>query len=316
MAERLMYLPSLGIIAVVVIGLWRLAERLRIPRAVPIALAVAVAMALSLRTWKRNADWKNDVTLWSAAVNVSPQSAKAHRALAEALYDADATHSQLDRAIQEAERSAAIVSSLPDNLKPSQSYRQVAAYHLDRGERIRAATAGIESSEAGRAFQRALDAGRQCLTIIEASRARIPGGSTAPAADAHRLLAAAYLGLHQPQRALDEAQAALALSPTHALPYRQIAAASLDLGRPDEAVIALMTGLVATGDPGFNRDVSGLYRAGLDAEGCAVKGTASEPLLDPSCPIVRRHLCAGYARAIVALPARADARIASLCRME
>jgi len=205
---------------------------------------------------------------------------------------------------------------LPDDLKPSQSYRQVAAYHLDRGERIRQAAAGSESPEAGRAFQRALDAARQCLTVINASRARIPGASTGPAADAHRLLAAAYLGLHQPQRALDEARTALALNPTHALPYRQTAAASLDLGRADEAVIALMTGLVATGDPGFNRDVSGLYRAGLDTDGCAVKGTASEPLLDPSCPIVRRHLCAGYARAILAVPARADAKIASLCRTE
>jgi tetratricopeptide (TPR) repeat protein len=297
MAERLVYLPSLGAIGIAVIATFVLAARIRVRSMAPIAICL-LASGFAVRTWTRNLDWQNDVTLWSRATETSPMSSKAHRALAEALYDADPTHANLDRVIAEAERSMAIQSDLPDTLKSPQSYRQVAAYYLDRADLLRrGAKDGRAAStpEATRAYQRALDVARQCLSIIEIGSAKIAGASTAPAADAYRLLAGAYLGLQDPEKALDAATRARTLEPSHPLGYRQTAAALLDEDRPDEAAVSLVVGFMVTGDAGLRQEVLDLYRAGLDDKGCAIRATPNGPVFDPSCDIVRRHLCAAAA---------------------
>ncbi|MGH9144824.1 MAG: protein O-mannosyl-transferase TMTC1-related protein, partial [Vicinamibacterales bacterium] len=132
MAERLMYLPSIGLVALLAIALLAAAARVFGSPGLAILAVAVLASGLSYRTWTRNPDWRDDVALWTSAVHAAPSSAKAHRALAEALYDTDPSHANIDRVIAEAERSVALLSPLPDRWNSYQSYRQAGAYYLDK----------------------------------------------------------------------------------------------------------------------------------------------------------------------------------------
>ena len=48
-------------------------------------------VSLGLRTWERNRDWRDDVTLFTAAAAAQPRSAKVHANLATSLTE----HSRL-----------------------------------------------------------------------------------------------------------------------------------------------------------------------------------------------------------------------------
>ena len=74
-AERLMYLPSAGALVAVACGAEALSRTMPRRRLAYVVLGVAIVMCAS-RTWTRNRDWKNDVALWSAAVQVAPGSAR------------------------------------------------------------------------------------------------------------------------------------------------------------------------------------------------------------------------------------------------
>ena len=89
MAERFLYLPSVGLAGLVaavicVLGREDLLRRRINPR-VAWAAVLFVSLVLAARTHARNADWKDELSLWSSAVNAVPGSAKAHYNLAKAL---------------------------------------------------------------------------------------------------------------------------------------------------------------------------------------------------------------------------------------
>jgi hypothetical protein len=300
MAERLMYLPSLGIVALAAIGLFAAADALHARTAAVVVVALA-ATACGYRTWTRNPDWQNDVTLWTSAIRAAPSSAKAHRALAEALYASDPAHANIDGVIAEAERSVALLDSVPDRLNSYQSFRQAGAYYLDKAdEQRRRASAGDSgaATAAARGYQRSLSLLQRALLIVRAGSAGVDRASVAPEADVQRLLAAAHLGLDDPAAALGAATRARALDPLSALAYRLAADAQLGLRRPDAAAVTLMVGSIVTGDAGLGEALMGLYRSGLDETGCAVVSGAGGPALNPSCALVRQHLCLASAEAV------------------
>jgi len=89
MAERFMYLPSIGLAGCLVAGIYALGRRLSprwpaSPRVAWIAMGIA-CLALAMRTHARNFDWRDDLSLWSSAVEVVPASALAHMSLGNAL---------------------------------------------------------------------------------------------------------------------------------------------------------------------------------------------------------------------------------------
>jgi protein O-mannosyl-transferase len=72
-AERLLYLPSVGLCLVVGWGYGRLAARFQSPWISRAAIAVVLA-ALTARTVARNRDWRDNTTLAMATLAVSPSS--------------------------------------------------------------------------------------------------------------------------------------------------------------------------------------------------------------------------------------------------
>ncbi len=276
--ERLMYLPSVGIVALAAIAAQRL------PRSAFLLATAAIVVAFGVRTWARNPAWSNDVALWRAAVSAEPRSAKAHHALAEALYDSDPTHANIDEVIAEQERSVAIVDGLPDDLNWFQSFRQAGAYHLDKATALKA--------DGGPEYERALARLQRAAAIERAGARRRGTANAAPEADLNRLLAAAYLGVHDATRALEAANRARDLDPLAPLCYRIAATARLAQQEPDAAAVSLMVGAMVTGDRGLTQALLGLYAAGLDDDRCATTGTSSGPALNIGCAIVQRHMCA------------------------
>ncbi|MBI4137402.1 tetratricopeptide repeat protein [Candidatus Roizmanbacteria bacterium] len=77
-AERYVYLGSIGVIAAVSLGFSWLMKRYAEYRDVIIGVVVIIVMILSIRSIVRNAHWKNEDVLWVATVAASPSSHNAH----------------------------------------------------------------------------------------------------------------------------------------------------------------------------------------------------------------------------------------------
>ena len=101
-AERYLYVPSIGfcwIIAATLVAVWN-AEFAKRSRTIRISLAAAgilLAVALTAETAVRDRDWRNDTSLFSAAVERNPQDADLRANLGFAYWDAR----KPDAAIQE-----------------------------------------------------------------------------------------------------------------------------------------------------------------------------------------------------------------------
>jgi tetratricopeptide (TPR) repeat protein len=296
MAERLMYLPSVGLIALFVLAAGNLVRGLRIPAAAPIAMGIIVVL-FAVRTWMRNPDWRDNLTLWTATIEAAPASFKAHRGLAEALYAAD-SRANLDRAIAEMEKSVAILAPLSDARNDARTHRQLASHYLEKGD-----------AAAGDALQRrtalppvSVDAYRKAIAMAQRTAAILDASMTEPhaaaSADAQRLMSAASVRVGDYPPAIDAGRRARALEPSNIVGHRQLAAALLSAQRYEDAAVTLMTGVLLTNSPELRQQLMELYRQGLDPLACAVALTRDGAVLNPACPTVRRHLCAATADAI------------------
>lgn len=301
MAERLVYLASAGVIACFVIALhapafdkWR--------SAIAAALCV-IALACAARTWIRNSDWRDDLALWTATARTSPQSFKARGALAEALYNSDPSRSNLAQVIAEKETSLSILKGVPDPVQISLPYREAAAYYLEYGEALlqrETGPAALERSDD--AFRRASVHVKQYLSLLETERSsQRPAAATADpragsitkdAADGYRLLSTVSMHLSDLDTAADAARRAQGLEPLNPISYRSVAAVLVEQQRYDGAAIALLTGVMLTGNADLRAAAIDIYRAGLDQKGCAVTASPNGPSLNSSCEIVRQHMCA------------------------
>ena len=86
MAERFLYLPAIGFAMCLTLALYSLGRLVGVEGPTPVgALATPVLCCLivigfTARTWARNADWLDDLTLWSAAApNLAAQFQNPHR---------------------------------------------------------------------------------------------------------------------------------------------------------------------------------------------------------------------------------------------
>ncbi|SPE38347.1 Tetratricopeptide TPR_2 repeat protein [Candidatus Sulfopaludibacter sp. SbA3] len=82
MAERFLYLPSVGLAGCAVAALYALVRRRSLHRSAAARAAWAalglVCLAFTARTYARNFDWHDDRSLWSSAVAVCPEAARPH----------------------------------------------------------------------------------------------------------------------------------------------------------------------------------------------------------------------------------------------
>ena len=291
MAERLLYLPLVGWLACLVLAIDSAARRAHQTRFAPVIVGLIV-VAFAARTWVRNIDWKDDLTMANASVQTSPGSFKVHRLLAASLYQANPDN--LDRVIAEANRSLAILESLPDELDVPSPWNQAAAYYVAKGDSLHGSSA--------EPYQQAIRLALRSLAIEQASRLardRVHGTKSAEApiaAESYRTLAAAYLHVGKAVEALSAATHARVIEPMNVEVYGQLADAYLAQSRGEDAAIALAQGMFATSNGTLRSDLLKLYQSGVDSKGCAVINGPRGPALNPECEIVRRDLCTAAAQ--------------------
>jgi hypothetical protein len=308
MAERFLYLPAIGFAACSVMAFYAVSERTHVRLLAPIALALIVA-ALGVRTWERNFDWKDDLSLAVASVRTSPNSFKTHLGLGISLADSDPTHANISEVIEQTDQSVAILNSLPDSLNVPSVYARAGANYRIKGDRLmqRAADGRTAApAESKRAYQKSLEILTRGVEIDrvndEIYRQRklahgTPADQIAPAGVAvlYTDLATTQLRLGNNKEAYDAAVHARILNPEVADSYLLMAQALAPRGRKEEAALALVEGVLVSGSRNLLTPLSVLYKYGVDPEGCGIKQTESGPLLNNLCGTVHKEICTGSA---------------------
>jgi hypothetical protein len=137
MGERLAYLPSAGFFLLIAL-LW---ARIEVGhRFVAIVFLVLLVAVFGLRTFVRNRDWKDNLTLYQSAVRAVPGSAKMHSNLGREFMN----RKQLDQARTELQDALAIYPEYPDAL---QSLALVESWTGDDPEAIRLMESAVRMSD-------------------------------------------------------------------------------------------------------------------------------------------------------------------------
>ena len=314
MAERFLYLPSVGYaicIALLVSALCqRLAARLEVsPAAQARKKQVLCSICLGLlvigggaRTFLRNYDWKNDVRLWDVAVQVCPNSYKCHAGLAEALYDSNPDHSQIDRAIAEIDRALAIYDADPKTLLNAGHYYRVKGDLLNQrvsdGSQLAMPQSifwynkslAVLTRDAG--LERAInEQNRQKLQRSVRNPDEVPEVGTAALYDE---LGTVYLRIGQGQKAIIAFTSMRRLAPTDPAVYRNFAHVYLSMGMLEQAAINLWQASFLGKDGGQIQQLLFDVYTKIDPTGCAVVPIPNGHQLNRSCPLVHDHICAAY----------------------
>ena len=291
MAERFLYLPAIAFAAGVVAAVGAAEKRAGDARLAP-ALLGLIALACAARTWVRNLDWQDDLSIGKAAIEASPASFKSHKLLAYALHEAASGHANIDRVIEEAEKGLAPLNALPDSRSNADSYLRTGGYYAELGERLRPGDRAASDLAYRRALQLLLRS--RAIATAQTNGERDParfGGLLLRIAETHRRLG-------DSGQALAAAVEGRRMDPANTEIHHQIAAILLDQGRADEAAEALMEGVELTTDIGLRNELLRLYQGGLDRLGCATMPIQGNTALNPACETVHRHLCAASAGTI------------------
>jgi hypothetical protein len=317
MAERFMYLPSIGFAGFVVIATYAVCQRI-VPQPGPDSpsqwfspsataglVLVLVVIACGVRSYQRNFDWENDVQLWTQAVQVCPNSFKTHKSLAYALYERDQNRTppsfaDMDEILHEGEKAEAIVDEhpLPPVHRASIVYLHLGAYYRIKGDQL----APTDPNGARSWYQKSIEALKSAVVSDQAfnadnrnkeiARGRAPDqipdiGNQ----EVYANLGLGYTRLGQNEDAMKAYFMARHLSPTSSDHYLNIASLYLSGNHPQEAAVTLVeTLLIDSNRKEALSALTDIYRE-IDKEACAVVMNGGQPRLNAECAIVHNHLC-------------------------
>jgi tetratricopeptide (TPR) repeat protein len=274
-AERRMYLPLAGLVALAVVGAWRRGVP-RVSHGVAFAGVLGLVVVLALVSRARLSAYASVVSLWRETVRQQPADALAHYNLGVGLLDAGSRPAEAMAEFEEAlrldpdhddaldnlglvlfrlgrygearERFARALALDPDN---AVAHNNMAALLLEERrpadaiphlERALAAEPDLPKATTERNLGRALVAvgrGDEGLAHLDAAVRLDPND-----VEALNDRGAALLGLGRPADAIPSFEAALRRAPTDRASTNNLATALLQTGRPGDAV-ALLQKLVA-----------------------------------------------------------------------
>jgi hypothetical protein len=278
MAERFLYLPSVGFAGVLVWG--ALALRRRVPSKWLAAAAAVVCLALAARTWARNADWFGDPILWASAVQVCPNSYKTHQNLA--MLALAQPQPDYPTATREVERALAILDPLPDGRSMPGVYATAGQCYRARGDLGRA----LQVLVRGRNIDRSWNAAFQERNRIDGKTVTAVG--TPPL---YLELGRVYLDLGQPEQALEAFREGRSIDPQPPF-FEEMSRAYSGMRQPGAAAISLLEGLaVYAGRSDLVNQLTQLYQAAAP-DSCALNRTPAGVTVNLNCPLVHGQLCA------------------------
>ena len=317
MAERFLYLPSLGFAGVIVVLVYVTCRRF-IPRldisawsqriwlqVVARGVLALVVLAFAARSFKRNYDWEDDVSLWTQAVDACPNSFKTHKSLAYALYEKDTEYRNIDRIIDEGEKAAQITD------KTQIVFLHLGAYYRIKGDLVAQHTADgslIASPASLPWYQKSVATLERAIPLDhefngdnrrkELLRGRKP--EEIPDIGNHEIywnLGLSHMRLGNYVDALKAYQAMAHLAPANPDSYQSIASAYISAGRNEEAAITLLQALLLDGNrQEALRYLVEIYKQ-IDRDGCALIFSPGHPVaqLNADCALVKTHICRAYA---------------------
>jgi protein O-mannosyl-transferase len=292
-AERFLYLPSIGF----AIAISALAFRLK-DRRIVTALIAAIILLFAGRTWLRNADWNNDLTLATADVKVSPGSFRLHEMRARKLF-AESPEGNIDEAIREGDAAWAILQPLPPVDSDQHTPARLGVYYRKKGD-----LAGSNSQAARLWYEKSL---LILLIAREISRANEKAFDAAQLAHGLPLsfrlgddalyfnLAATYAELDRFPEALEALRYERLLTPGLPDAYDAMARLHVHQGDFASAVVALDEESLASGTtPNTLSALQDVYSRVPNGE-CAFTrdagGAAINPAMNPACPVVTQLRC-------------------------
>jgi tetratricopeptide (TPR) repeat protein len=233
----------------------------------------ALALLYTGRTWARNADWRDNLTLGLADVETAPRSARLHDMLAKAWFDRD-PRANLDRAIAEQETAWELVRPLDPGQSSELIPARLGIYYAER--------AGLAPEAERRAWREKslavlLEARKISLAAEQAFDNAQLGHDRPPAPRQafvllYLYLADDYLSLGRFAEALDALRYARILTPRFPPLYEAMAAAYRGLGDAQGEAVARAGQALAEG------------RAPDPARYCAAAGELAQALRDNRTP--------------------------------
>ena len=301
MAERFLYLPSVGFAVLVVYGVHWLSQRVTQGRpgyrnALP-AVAGVLLIAYAARTYARNADWMDQGRFWRSAVEAAPGSYKTN--LSAANNTVFISQQDWDRAVGQVDRVLAILDKLPDLQNVGEAYQQVGVFYRNLGIRLSSPDPAVRSG-AGSAYwyRKSLNAllrsekielAQDEINRAENARHGKPGLTFVPSA-LYLNMGRTYQKLGDPRHALEAFERGRALESDPDL-LEDVAEEYRAAGDTRKAAMALVEALAM--DPSRMRLASKLvdWYSELDPSGCAVSRAGGTLGLNVDCPLVHADIC-------------------------
>jgi tetratricopeptide (TPR) repeat protein len=315
MAERFLYLPSIGFCAMAAVAFCAAGEMLGSyaafkPRVMSIVYWTLPAVAISLlgvRTFLRNADWHDDLGFWKSTVAASPSSFKAHMLYGHAIWaEAQQTRRKpleqaIDEALAEAETARSIVEPEPPLPLASQNntiyidlgnYYRVKGEFLDGNGRHDEAKQLYQKSLVALVKARALDRFANDASRQFRLRIGVPAEEIADVGNytVYGLLGLTYAKLEQWENCEMAGRYLQHIVPDEPSGYTLVGGARYNLGRPADAAVQYIAGLLI--DPGNSQmwtNLSTTY-SGLEVQPNPVMQEGTRMVLNPQIPLVRQHL--------------------------
>ena len=304
MAERFLYLPSVGF---AIVAAWAVDSLLgRIPpgrrafRSVAFAALSVWLIALAARTYGRNADWLDPERFWLSAAAAAPDSYQTN--VAAAVDTVVVTQADVARSVYYANRALHILSGLPESRSSPTGYRFLGIFFRDLGDRwtsLKAAGKTPAGPDAQYWYRKSLAELSRSERIEVAHDARyrarnarrgMPGLTSLPSS-LYLALGTTYLRLADTPHALAALERGRALESSPDL-LTELASLYRETGEPHKAALALVEALaVAPNRSDLASQLVELYGQ-IDPKGCAVTRQGGAASLNPDCPLVHGDICA------------------------
>jgi tetratricopeptide (TPR) repeat protein len=284
MAERFLYLPSIGF-AIAVVGLLY-----RVKARVPLqAILIGLVAVLACRTLARNGDWRDNLTLAQTDVHNAPRSARLQQMLATSLFAEDPVRN-LDAAMKASEAAWEILRVLP----PGEIYQQtpawLGAYYRLKGDAV-GAPGNREWYEKSAAV---LERAREASQAIEKAydQAQLAHGKPLATRVAYQPVYAdlglAYMRLGRYSEAVDAYRYGREVDPRTPALYDLLADAYAAQGEPRRVAETLLAKTLLLG---ATAEALGQLARVYGEDSCAIERGSGWMKLNEACPVVQADLC-------------------------
>ena len=307
MAERFLYLPSIGFCAGIAVLLLALNEKYT--NSVPIlrwALPVVIIAALGVRTVLRNSDWQDDLALWKSTVDASPASYKAHMSYGNSIL-ANAEHNNvpLSRVVDDAIAQEQIAQTIIDVQPPLPlKWQSVMVYlHLAKDYRLKGQFLDDSGrhEEATSLYRKSLDTLSKAQDVDHVTnqeshefrlRRGIPEGEIPDAGNhlVYESLCFTYSKFGEWEKCESAARYLQHIAPEQPSGYQLLGAAYFNLGRYADAAEQFLAGFLVDSDkPDWLTSLSAAYeKLGVEPNPVTNRGTAFT--LNRDLPFMREQL--------------------------